>query len=514
MLLAHKPLPGSQPILRHGVHSWAARTSPDEHIQVTIHLHRREPLPAGFHERRMSHAEFGRKHGAHPDAVRDVVAWAEEARLIVVETNRHRRTVVLEGKRNAIEAAFKVELHEHRDLTPGRTIIHHFRSHHSPVSLPAHLHGHVLAVLGLDTRPVAEPHFRRCYFRRHKTHVGLADLAPGSFAPARVAALYGFPTPADPGKGQTIALIELGGGSRQKDIAAYFDAMDLPTPAVASVPVDGARNDPGTPGGPDGEVMLDIEVLGSVVPHANIAVYYAPNTDRGFADAIGQAAHDAGRDVSVISISWGGPEGNYSPQAVAAMEAALEDCAALGITVLVAAGDNGSDDGVGDGQDHVDYPGSSPLVTCCGGTKLTADGPAIASETVWGGVDGNGATGGGFSTLFGPPAWQQDHHAYQGRGVPDVAGNAAPANGYQVLVDGEWSVVGGTSACSPLFAGLIALRNQIKGIRSGLVNPLFYANPSAFRDVTDGSNGTYSAGPGWDACSGLGVPRGEKVAAI
>jgi kumamolisin len=514
MPTTHKPLPGSTPKLQHGVHAWAARTDASERIAVTIHLHRREALPADFHEHHMGRAEFGHKHGAHPDAVKDVVGWAEDAGLTVVETNRHRRRVVVEGKRDAIEAAFKVELHEFEVETPGNRC-YSLRSYYSPISLPDHLHPHVLAVLGFDTRPIAKPHFRLGYFRGKKD--AIQTMSPGSFTPPQVAALYDFPAPENPGQGQTIALIELGGGSRQRDINAYFASLGLPAPSIASVPVDGGRNSPGSADGPDGEVMLDIEVAGSIAPHANLAVYYAANTDQGFCDAISQAAHDATRDPSVISISWGGPESNWSGQAVAAMNAALEDCAALGITVTVAAGDNGSDDGVGDGENHVDFPGSSPYVLCCGGTKLVASGGAITSETVWGGTPDDGATGGGYSDLFQTPDWQQQTRgqpAAPGRGVPDVAGNADPASGYEVLVDGEWTVVGGTSAVAPEWAALIVLRNQIKGQRSGFINPLLYANPHAFRDITEGSNGAFSAGPGWDACTGLGLPIGSKVAAL
>ena len=170
-----------------------------------------------------------------------------------------------------------------------------------------------------------------------------------SFTPAEVATLYGMPP--GTGRGETIALIELGGGYAASDLRAYFGELGLPVPAVNAVSVDGARNAPtGDPNGPDGEVLLDIEVAGAVAPEARIVVYFAPNTDKGFLDAIASAIHDHARTPSVISISWGGPESAWTKQALHAYDQAFQDAAALGVTVCCASGDSGSGDGVEDGR--------------------------------------------------------------------------------------------------------------------------------------------------------------------
>jgi kumamolisin len=132
---------------------------------------------------------------------------------------------------------------------------------------------------------------------------------------------------------------------------------------------------------------------------------------------------------------------------------------------------------------------------------------------VWNDGAQGGATGGGFSSLFAQPAWQMAAVSNAHRGVPDVAGDADPATGYQVSVDGTSTVIGGTSAVAPLLAGLVAVVNQSLGRKVGFVNPLFYSNPTAFTDITSGSNGAYQAGPGWDAASGLGSPLGAQVLA-
>jgi kumamolisin len=202
-------------------------------------------------------------------------------------------------------------------------------------------------------------------------------------------------------------------------------------------------------------------------------------------------------------------------------DAAFADAATLGITVCVAAGDNGSSDGVTDGKAHVDFPASSPHVLACGGTSLVLRGASVSSETVWNDGPQAGATGGGVSDAFALPAWQRNAGvppsvnpgAHVGRGVPDVAGDADPQTGYVTLVDGQRGVIGGTSAVAPLWAGLTARINQASGVALGFFNAQLYAQANALSDITVGNNGAYAAGPGWDACTGLGSPNGTKLAA-
>jgi kumamolisin len=344
-----------------------------------------------------------------------------------------------------------------------------------------------------------------------------------------VATLYQFPAGTD-GTGQTIAIIELGGGFGRTDLDPYFAGLGLPVPSVTAASVDGAVNQPGQdPSGADGEVLLDIEVAGAVAPGAAQVVYFAPNTDQGFVDAVTTAVH-ATPTPTVVSISWGQSEDSWTAQARTALDQAMADAAALGVTVCAAAGDNGS----GDGQSgtHVDFPASSPHALACGGTSLrgNAGTGVISSETVWNDGASGGATGGGVSDTFGLPSWQASAGvpaqagapagSAAGRGVPDVAGCADPVTGYQVRVDGQSMVIGGTSAVAPLWAGLISRLAQSTGKRYGLIQPLLYAGGTAgaaapgFRDITSGSNGAYAAGPGWDACTGLGSPDGTALLGV
>jgi kumamolisin len=481
-------------------------------VTVSVIVKRKEPLKMNRRGGRangpvrVSLTEFKKHHGGDPDAIKQVKAFAREFHLKVEKdpTAALRRTVKLTGTAADTQKAFGVALEQ--KMIDGAE----YRVRQGGIQLPASLAGLVEAVLGLDNRPQAQPHFRV-----RKTLAKAA--APASYTPHQVAEAYNFPATAS-GAGQTIGIIELGGGYRQTDLTAYFKSLGLKTPGIVAVSVDGGKNKPSTASSADGEVMLDIEVAASVATGAKIAVYFAPNTDQGFLDAITTAVHDTANKPSVISISWGGPESSWTNQSMTAMDAACQSAAALGVTITAAAGDDGSTDG-GTGN-NVDFPASSPHVLACGGTTLDANGATIVSEVVWNELASQeGATGGGVSNVFALPSWQANAHvpasstSTGGRGVPDVAGDADPVTGYTIRVDSQTSVIGGTSAVAPLWAGLVAVANQQLGSNVGLLQPAIYAAKAAstFNDITQGNNGAFSAGPGWDACTGLGSPIANKL---
>lgn len=457
----------------------------------------------------LSRAEFAARHGAAAADFAAVRAFATVHGLNVVQEHAGRRTMVLSGTVAQFEAAFSVRLNHYAH--PGGS----YRGRTGSIELPDELLPIVEAVLGLDERPQANPRFRLRGARRRAAETT-------SYTPLTVAAAYGFP--AGTGAGECVALIELGGGYRPADLSAYFTALGLTPPPVSTVSVDHGKNAPtGSADGPDGEVMLDIEVVGAIAPAARIVCYFAPNTDAGFLDAVTTAIHDATNKPSVISISWGGAESTWTAQAKTVMDEAFQAAASMGITVCVAAGDNGSSDGVNDGADHVDFPASSPYALACGGTTLNASATAINAETVWNDGSKGGATGGGISSFFAVPAYQTGLSAERTagsatplrmRGVPDVAGDADPETGYEVRIDGADTVIGGTSAVAPLWAGLIARINQITGAPAGYLQPVLYQNPQALRDITVGNNGDFAATQGWDACTGLGSPNGEAISRL
>lgn len=472
--------------------------------------------------RHLSREEFAARFGADPEDLAQVEAFAHRHGLATVDCHAGRRAVRLAGTRAAMQQAFGVTLQTVR--RDGG----HFRHCPGPARIPEALAPLIEGVFGLDSRPVVRPHFRFVPFPG-----GVRPrVAPGArpFTPVEVAQLYDFPANLD-GTGQCIGLLEFGGGYQAADLQNYFSGLGLaPAPQVSAVAVDGRHNAPtGDPQGPDGEVMLDIEVAGAVAPGARIAVYFAPNAEDGFLDALRTAIHDPVRRPSVISLSWGGPESGWSPPSLRDFDTACQEAAALGVTVCCAAGDNGAGDTPAPSSAaEVDFPASSPHVLACGGTRLVADAGGIVSEVVWN-SGGGWATGGGVSAVFPPPGWQANAGvppsvnpgASRGRGVPDVAGDADSATGYVIRVDGAEGAAGGTSAVAPLWAGLIARFNQGLGKPAGFLNPLIYRPPAStngFRDIVTGNNGAfsgdtrkYTAGPGWDACTGWGSPKGAAL---
>lgn len=508
------PLPGAQVL---------GPVDPAERMEVSVILRpragddlraRAASLASGDRSRGfMTREEFAQTHGADTADLSKLRAFATTYGLVVVQEHTARRTVVLSGTAAQFCTAFGVQL-KHVSHANGT-----YRGRSGEILIPPELDGIVEAVLGLDNRPQAEAHFRL----RSRIGSPTANAAASvSYTPVQVAQLYGFPAGA--GQGECVALIELGGGYRPADLDTYFAGLGVSSPTVVAVSVDQGKNAPtGDGNGPDGEVMLDIEVVGAIASQARIAVYFAPNTDAGFLDAITTAVHDTTNKPSVISISWGGSESSWTSQAMTAMDQAFQAAASMGITVCAASGDNGSSDGATDGGDHVDFPASSPFALACGGTNLQATQTSIRSETVWNGGSNGGATGGGVSSFFPLPTWQQGLSAQNSaghavpltmRGVPDVAGDADPESGYQVRVDGTDTVIGGTSAVAPLWAALVARINGITGKSAGLINPQLYANGAALRDIVTGNNGDFEAAPGWDACTGLGSPNGSSLAGV
>ena len=484
--------------------------NPRELISVTVVVRRRSSALPPQGSRPISREEFAELYGADPADVSQVEQFAADNDLTVVQIDLSRRSIKLSGTVARMNEAFGTQLRVFQ--SPQGT----YRGRTGELSVPSHLRDIVTGVFGLDARPQA----RACFRRRIE---GIAPRAAGnvSYTPEAVAALYSFPT-AGNGSGQTVALIELGGGYTASDLSDYFKEVNVsPAPSVTAVSVDGALNQPlGDPNSADGEVLLDIEVVGAIASGAKIAVYFAPNTDQGFLDAITTAVHDNLRQPSIVSISWGGAESTWTAQSLTAYDQAFQDAGLLGVTVCCASGDDGSADNVADGAAHVDFPASSPNVLSCGGTRLESSGGKISAEVAWNDGAGNGATGGGVSDHFPLPAYQASAGVpvsvnsthFKGRGVPDVAGDADPATGYQIHVDGKDAVFGGTSAVAPLWAALIALINSQRAAHVGFLNPTLYAKATgALSDITAGNNGAYKAGAGWDACTGLGSPKGQAL---
>lgn len=517
---SHVPIEGSQKVAP--LKKKIGEINKDELISVTVKVKPKADIPdllnTSVNEpfKPMTRESFQQEFGASPAAVKKVEDFADHFGLSIIETNIGEGAIQLRGTVLQMEEAFKVHLglYEHEE---GQ----YFRGRSGQINIPEELDGIVEGVFGLDNREAAKNKIR---ILEDSQHPFTQQQIPGeAFYPNELSRIYHYPKDAT-GAGQCIAIIELGGGYRKKDITKYFEKLNIKSPKVVAVSVDGGHNKPGKPDSADGEVMLDIEVAAGIAPDATIVVYFAPNTDKGFLDAIGKAVHDTRYKPSVISISWGSAEARWTKQSLKAYNTTFKAAALMGVTVCAAAGDSGSDDNMGDGLAHVDFPASSPYVLSCGGTKLTVDSnDKILSEVVWN-ESNNSATGGGVSEIFSKPSYQKNaavppsvNTGFSGRGVPDLAAVADPYTGYHVLVDGQAMVVGGTSAVAPLMAGLISLINEKLHKNVGFIHPKLYANPDVCNDIIKGDNITvsgnkgYKAQKGWDACTGNGSADGIKL---
>ena len=297
-------------------------------------------------------------------------------------------------------------------------------------------------------------------------------------------------------------------------------------PSITAVGVDGASNAPG-PRRRVVQVNLDIDIIGAAAPGAAQVMYFAPNNgDQGFVDAISAAAHATPAPIA-ISISWGQSEDSWIGQGLLAMNEAMADAVALGITVCVAAGNDGSTDGANDGQLHVDFPVSSPYALGCG--DHAAGRPVHRRGELGGGLERAGLERGrrrrGSQYQFALPAWQANAGVPARPGAAETApssrraarrgGQRRPGHRLPGLPSARprwWR----DRAVAPLWSALITRLAQATGQRFGLLRRSLRRRDArrrrpGFRDITSGNNGAYSAGPGWDACTGLGVPDGTAL---
>ncbi len=515
------------------------RTRADSPVTVTVKLRRRAAMTHDVSSgEALSRDQLAEAFGADPDDLKRVTDTFEALGLSVADASLATRSLTLTGSAGAMEAAFGVELSDY--AIPGGG----YRGRTGAVQLPASVSDLVVGVFGLDDRKVAR---RRHRLRTHAHDAG--DLAGGAatpLTPAQLTARYSFP-PGD-GAGQTVGLLEFGGGFQPADLNQFCDLAGVgAAPEVRVVSVGGAPTDQIDDA--TGEVMLDVEVIAGACPGARIAIYFAAWTEQGWLAALDAALQDKANDLGVLSISWGAPEEAdiWTPQAMQQVNEALKDAAALGITVCVATGDDGSSDGVKDGRAHVDFPASSPFALAVGGTTIpgaAAAGVPSGPDRAWKLGDGlradsGGSSGGGVSGVFPRPSWQAgltvapvNAGGLAGRCVPDLAVNADwTTSPYLTVVNGASKAGGGTSAAAPLVAALITRINAARASggkpRVGCLTPRLYTAATAGGpplghlvcvDVVEGDNATaaaggYEAGPGYDAVSGWGTPDGVKLAA-
>jgi kumamolisin len=491
----------------------------DERITVVVHVKRRTPdkcAPGSAGDlarlnkpvtRRALEAQRRRTHA--PAAAR-VTAFAKASGLGVRGVNFVERTVTLEGTVGQMSEIFGATLRVYDDG------YRRFRARIGQLSVPPAIAPWTRAVLGLDARPLAKP------ARRLQALAG-PGVGTGLW-PTEIAALYGIPLDLDVSS-ICVGIVALGGGYLGSDVAAALAGMNRSAPVIVDVPVEGNGNIFGGGTMADQETALDLQILAGLLPGARIVVYFAGNSADSLTRAIHQAILDDVNRPQVISVSWGSAEKFWTGTGRDAMQAALADAVRLHVGIVFAAGDDLATGGLTDHKVHVWFPASSPYALGCGGTLPTLDaaGTEITAEAAWN--QGYAGTGGGISDVFPVPAYQSNlalppslNDGATRRGVPDVACAAAATPGYRIIVNGQQVVKDGTSAATPLWAALLAMANAARGAPLGFANAMLYSNPQVFRAVTTGNNHVngrgYDAGPGWNACTGLGVPKGADLIAV
>jgi kumamolisin len=486
----------------------AGELDPDTPLAVTVHFRRRTPAsPPGSAEdlrrlmRPMTRRALDRQRArTHARAAARITAFASAHDITVRDVDLTGRRLVLEAPARLLMDLFGATVRLYSDGSGT------FLARTGALFVPREIAPWTRAVVGFDKRPL----LRRA-----------AGDATHGLWPTEVAALYGIPLDRDVTQ-QCVGIIAMGGGYQASDLAYALDRMRQRPPTVIDFAVGGVTNQYGGGGRDDQEIALDLQVLAGLLPGARIVVYFTSNTAEALANAIDQAVRDDVNRPQVLSISWGSPEFYWTAPRREVVCAALCDAVRLQVSVILAAGDQLATSGMTDGKAHVWFPASSPYVLACGGTSLTLAGSAVDSEKVWN--EGTVGTGGGISDYYpvsdfqlgaGLPPSVNDGH--RGRGVPDVAALAAKAPGYRIVVGGAEIAKEGTSAATPLWAALIAMANAERGSPLGLVTPHLYAAPRLMRRIRSGNNRQngigYAAGAGWNACTGLGVPRGVQIIA-
>jgi kumamolisin len=509
--------------------TWSRPIDPSKKVEITVTL-RGPKLPHAdrMAGRALSPAEFKSRYSASQRDVDKVSQVLRGYGLTIESISRQTRSMRVSGTAAQMEDAFQPGLAMYESTEQGE-----FRDRQNDYKVPASLNNIVTGLIGFGQRQVAT---------RKRAHIG-AGLHP--LDPPALERLYQFP-PGE-GEGQKIAIAELGGGYFAEDLLMFcrkikrakpkVETISINTPVrslaqIRKLPKDDQKDEIDN----TGEVMMDVQIVAGLCPAAEISVYFATFDQKGWVDLLDQVIKD--KPVA-LSVSWGSAEdsSDWSDAARNAIDERLQMAATLGITICIAAGDDGTGDEETDGRAHLDFPSASPFTLAVGGTMLFHEAGRV-TERVWWESPGKrvgsrgGSTGGGVSAVFPRPKWQDvnvtslNKKKFDGRVVPDVTALAGPP-GYDMIFKGKTDYGGGTSASAPLWAALIARVNALlpRDKRQRFLTPLLYQKSSvgpplgsiACQDVTEGDNTStppgfgYKASKGFDAVSGWGTPIGTAL---
>jgi subtilase family serine protease len=463
------------------------------------------PRSPSFHHY-IKPADFGARFGLSLPALHALERTLAADGLAVVTSYPQRTELIVHGTVGTVEKLLHVRITTY--VGP------HGQRAHAPNGkpvIPASLQPDIQGVAGLDSRPrfVAQ------------------DVPMGGITPALASTAYDVaPLHAlgVDGQGETIGIVSFS-AYNASDPATFASDQGITGPAPRVVAVDGGTTDLSG----EIEANLDIDVVRSIAPQAQVLVFEVPQTTSAYADAINAMVAD---HITIISSSWGQCELELDPGEQTADTQALTAAVAAGVTMFVSSGDSGAYDcQQSDPTDHrpsVDWPAASSDAVAVGGTRLYVNGSGdYLEEGAWEDTLSQAGGGGGLATIDARPSWQtgpgvSTQYSDGKRQVPDVSAAADPGTPWGIFAAGQPEEVGGTSAAAPFWASSMLLIQQYaagKGVSSlGFVDPILYAlaaTPQAlppFHDVDLGGNRLYQATTGWDYATGLGSPDVSNLA--
>jgi subtilase family serine protease len=466
--------------------------------------------------------EFKTQFGPTDQTVANVKSFLTSKGFKIENVSANNAFITVSGTTGQMEDAFGVTINNYKNAN-GQS---YYSNAQAPL-IPAEFAGVITDVEGLNN----EAHYTHPKIRKMTPQVKNKPAAvtpnvgsgpSGGYTPNELNGAYNVSPLASAGytgSGQTVAVMELD-GYKAANITQYSSYYGLGSPAPTNVLVDGYS---GAAGSGEVEVELDIEVINAIAPKANVIVYEAPNTDQGLIDNYQRIASD--NKAKSISVSWGIGEQHASTSSMNSLHTIFQQYATQGQSIFCASGDNGAYDSGGSTLE-VDSPANDPYVTGVGGTHLNLSGSSYSSESVWANSSNKTGGGGGLSKIYAMPSYQsgtgvQNSYSNGKRQVPDVSADADPSTGYSIYSQGSWTVVGGTSAAAPLWAGIAALNNQYAAANGkgnlGQANTTLYKmfnttqTYAPYHDVTSGNNLYYPATSGYDMASGIGTPNAYNL---
>ena len=493
-------------------------------------LIRRQQTPGdALYGKFLTPAEFRNRFAPADEDIASVTDYLTNQGLSVSKIHDNGLFVTVEGTVAQIESAFAIQMHQYKTAN-GRLV-------YAPIqdpSVDSKIAPLIQGVIGLNNFAERQVHYRQ--MKNVIKPSNFTGSGPNGYLMASDIRKAYNANLSQTGAGQSIALFELD-GYFASDMSMYATANGMSLPTISKVLIDGFN---GAPTNADvvGEVTLDIQMAMAMAPGAKIIVYEGAGglqgTSQQWLDVFLRIASD--NLAKQVSTSYGSLESSSDPQVVSGENTIFQQMASQGQSLFAASGDSGAyDQGTGGAGSTLALqdPSSQPYIVAVGGTTLSlnADG-TYAQESAWGSIDDAGTGrpgggGGGISTLWPIPAWQSgvsmtsNSGSTTRRNTPDISLNADLATGYEVALNGQFQIIGGTSAAAPLWASFTALVNQQRVSQSmasvGFLNPALYLiggsslYASCFQDVTGGSNFYYFAVPSFDLATGWGSLNGAGL---